>query len=207
VSGLASRFEACWRGLGCTNDPAPTYEALVAAWREPHRVYHSPDHLRTCLELFDEVRDRAERPADVEAALWFHDAVYDTHPLDNEARSARWAREALAAGGADPSTGARVADLVRETRHDAPANGGDAALVVDVDLAVLGFPAEEFDAYARGVRDEYRWVDEPEWRLARRRVLAGFLARDPLYRTPELRVRFETRARDNLARATAALRQ
>lgn len=49
---------------------------------------------------------------------------------------------------------------------------------------------------------EYSWVPGPIYRRRRREVLSGFLARRPIYGTPELRAVFEARARENLAHAT-----
>jgi len=38
-------------------------------------------------------------PAEVELAIWFHDAIYDLWRTDNEARSADWTRDAIVAAG------------------------------------------------------------------------------------------------------------
>lgn len=46
-------------------------------------------------------------------------------------------------------------DLILATRHDVSPPAGDAALLVDVDLAILGSPAERLDEYERQVRQEY----------------------------------------------------
>jgi len=68
------------------------YQDLVARYREPHRRYHTLQHLEECFARFDELRALAEHPRDVELAIWFHDAIYDTRRSDNEARSAAWGR-------------------------------------------------------------------------------------------------------------------
>ena len=81
----------------------------------------------------------------------------------------------------------------------------DAALFLDMDLAILGAEADVFDAYEEAVRREYGWVEEPMWRAGRAAVLTNFLARPHIYHTAEFRQRFEPRARQNLKRALAAL--
>ena len=91
------------------------------------------------------------------------------------------------------------------TRHSAAPDAGDASLLVDIDLAVLGASAARFDAYERQIRAEYAQVPEPAFRQRRRALLAAFLARDRLYATAPLRAELEASARTNLARSIAAL--
>jgi predicted metal-dependent HD superfamily phosphohydrolase len=81
----------------------------------------------------------------------------------------------------------------------------DCALFLDMDLTILGAPAAVFDAYEHAVRCEYDWVTEPQWKLGRRAVLAGFLARPAIYATAQFRASHETAARHNLERAIARL--
>jgi predicted metal-dependent HD superfamily phosphohydrolase len=59
--------------------------------------------------------------------------------------------------------------------------------------------------YERQVRAEYRWVPGFLYRRGRRRVLADFAARRPLYRTPALRAALEAQAAVNLAGSLARL--
>jgi predicted metal-dependent HD superfamily phosphohydrolase len=54
-----------------------------------------------------------------------------------------------------------VRDLILATRHDVSPPAGDAALLVDVDLAILGSPVERFDEYEHQVRQEYDSLDPP----------------------------------------------
>ena len=194
-------WHAMWRELGELAGDEGLFNRVVAAYSEPHRHYHTLQHLRECLTLFDEVRALAERPAEVEMALWFHDGVYDVHRQDNEERSAEWAREVLP----DRDAGARVHALVMATKgHEA--RGVDGKLLVDVDLAILGASPERFEESSLQIRQEYAHVPEEEYRSRRSAILKGFLDRPVIYGTPMMRERFEEQARGNISRAILSLR-
>jgi predicted metal-dependent HD superfamily phosphohydrolase len=197
------RFNRVWRRLGGKTDPQELFSALVKAYAEPHRAYHTIEHIEDCLKQFDAARYLAEQPDEVEMALWFHDAVYDTQASDNEERSAEWAFNALSAGGIPPAISRRISDLVLATRHRALPSGRDAQLLSDVDLSILGRSASAFDQYDRAIRIEYQWVPEEVYRGARAQVLAEFLQRQSIYQTEHFRRLYEEPARRNLTRALA----
>lgn len=199
-----ARWLATWAALNLA-PPAGLCEQLLRAWDEPQRHYHTQQHLTECLTLFDTLRMHAEQPADIELALWFHDAVYDVQAHDNEARSAHWASEALAAGGVDAARCQRVHDLIMATCHTALPASPDQALLVDIDLAILGAPAARFAGYTRQIGAEYAWVPPQVYAVKRRAVLQGFLDREQIYTTPAVAQRLEQQARDNLAKAISLL--
>jgi len=201
VSTLAA-FDAHWRtawsAVGRHTPPAALRDALLARYAEPHRHYHTLQHLGECLDAFARERAHAQRSGEVALALWFHDAVYDLHAHDNELRSADWARDALRAEGIDAAAAQRVHDLVMATKHDTQPADADARLLVDIDLSILGAPAERFAEYERQIRAEYAHVPPEVFEPRRRLILGHFLARDPLYQTPVMRARCEAQARTNL---------
>jgi len=186
-----------WASLGLTGDAA-LLERLLASYAEPQRHYHTLQHLSECLDLFDQVAHLARRPGEVALALWFHDAVYIPQGHDNEARSAAWAGEALQAAGADEAVIARTQALIMATAHHQAQEQGDARLVIDVDLAILGAEPARFAEYEEQVRAEYASVPVELYRQKRGELLTRFLERPAIYGTAELHARLEQQARTNL---------
>lgn len=191
-----------WRSLaGADNDALG--EALIAAWNEPHRVYHDQSHLTW---LLDEAERRAaliEDAAFVGYAIWFHDAIYviggketDGSVMpDNEARSAAWAREAIA----DNALAARVGDVIEMTRkhHEGEASS-DAALFLDMDIAILGQPWEIYCAYAAAVRREFSAYNCGAFAAGRWRFLDAQLERARTFRTDVYEAELGKQARANM---------
>ena len=59
-------------------------------------------HLEECFAKLTEIRNFAEHAAEVELALWFHDAIYEKYSSQNEVKSAELAvKKVLAAGGTE----------------------------------------------------------------------------------------------------------
>jgi predicted metal-dependent HD superfamily phosphohydrolase len=204
VTPAADAWQRAWRALRAA--PAPGLLAeLESRYREAHRAYHTLQHLDECFARLAEAESLAERLAEVQIALWFHDAVYDTRASDDEETSARWARESLEAAGAPGEAAGRVAELVLATKHAAVPAGRDAQLLVDVDLSILGADEARFDEYEAQVRREYEWVAENAFRAGRARVLESFLARPAIFATRWFAERLEERARRNLRRSLRAL--
>jgi predicted metal-dependent HD superfamily phosphohydrolase len=183
---------------------------LTAIYRGGDRHYHDLRHIETLLALAEENAREINDNEAVEAAIWFHDAVYDTRKADNEEQSAELATELLAGVAADERLGFIAAMIRASANHRIPLSmpqsaAHDCALFLDMDLAILGSPAEEFAAYERAVRREYDWVPEKEWLVGRSQVLRNFLARPFIYASPQFQRSHEAAARSNLKRSLALL--
>ena len=77
----------------------PVRAELVRAYAAPDRHYHDLRHIEALLGLADAYADAIVDRDAVEAAIWFHDAIYDTRRNDNEARSAELAIARLVDAG------------------------------------------------------------------------------------------------------------
>lgn len=181
--------------------------ALIDRYGEPHRRYHTGEHLIAVLDLVDELAAHAGRPDAVRLAAWFHDAVYDPARADNEERSARLAERMLADTDLVAATAGEVARLVRLTEtHDPAANDGNGEVLCDADLAVLAAEPAAYAAYAAAVREEYGFVPDDAFARGRADVLRGLLARPAIFRTPPAHARFEAAARHNVETELVLLR-
>ncbi len=194
-----------WSRLGAQGDGLSIFSGLGAAYAEPARAYHTAEHIRDCLAQFDLSRHTAQRPDEVEAAIWFHDAVYLPGASDNENRSARLAQTTLADARAPLEVAHRITGLVLATQHLAIPSEPDEALLCDIDLSILGRTPEAFDEFEGRIRREYAWVPEPVYRGARAEILAGFLRRRSIFQTDYFRDRYEVPARTNLERMISQL--
>lgn len=193
-----------WRRLGAHGEPRRYHDELVALYSAPDRAYHTLAHIEQCLVECERLpSDLAERPL-LELALWYHDAIYDTRAQDSEERSAELAsRMACEVGLTEPSA-ARVDALIRLTKtHEVPEGDLVAAYLVDIDLAILGSEPDRFAEYDRQIRQEYSWVPAEFYEPRRRQILAGFLGRPAIYRTPLFHALYEHRAHANLAQMLA----
>ncbi len=192
---------------------------LREAYAHPPRAYHNFGHVEAVMRHFDAVAEGPgwRQPREVRLAVLYHDAIYEPSRGDNEARSAVFAREEIAAAmpAADIDVD-RVAGLIELTaRHgrfgpgdfDDDAHPDDVRHFLDCDMAILGAAPDAFDAYDRGIASEYRG-HVPGWlfRINRRRFLKALLARERIFLSDFFHERLDARARANLRRAVTGKR-
>jgi predicted metal-dependent HD superfamily phosphohydrolase len=205
---LRDSFARDAQSIGATRNVDLVLKRIVRAYAEPHRAYHTLEHVRAGLEHLEGLRTSLMEPSQVNVAYWFHDVVYARGPLqDNEGASARAAREALAEMGVGQFVRERISSMILATKtHLLPAgvNWGldpDLETLLDVDLAILGSDPQVYARFERDVRREYDWVPfEAAYTDGRAKVLRTFLARKAIFKRPELYLRWEERARENMTR-------
>jgi predicted metal-dependent HD superfamily phosphohydrolase len=183
--------------------------ALRARWSEPHRHYHTLQHLDAVLDILDANARLADDPDAVRLAAWYHDAVYDPTAStgDNEEASAALATADLTALGLPADRVTEVARLIRLTRdHRADPRDPDGCLLADADLAILAAEPAAYDAYAAAVRREYAHVPEPLYRAGRAVVLDQLRAMPRLYQAVPAAREWTASAHANLDRELIALR-
>lgn len=188
--------------------PDALVDALARAYGEPHRAYHNATHIAELLRWFDVVAEGPgwQRPAEVYLAILFHDAIYDPAAKDNEARSAAWARRAIAEH-ALPADADNVAELIELTaRHGRLESAiGDAALFLDADMSIIGAAIDAYREYARQIRREYAAVPADAYRAGRGAFVAALAQKSRIYFSDFFHTRLDLQARLNLADELARL--
>jgi len=197
--------------LGNPKGAPAVFERLVACYGEAGRFYHVLEHIVDMLDETNLAIGALKNSLAVRLAIWFHDSVYDTGNKDrrvvfyNETLSACMAERELLALGFAPDLVGAVKALVMVTSYAAEAENDDARFLSDLDIAILGKPAEEFDRYEACIRKEYAHVGDGLFCERRKMILRNILERKPLYRTEPFRLRYEGAARANLARSIKQL--
>ncbi|MBM3796323.1 MAG: hypothetical protein FJW31_20190 [Acidobacteria bacterium] len=102
--------------------------------------------------------------------------MYDPHSARNEEASAEIAAEALAEMGVAAAVIARTGQLILSTRHLEPAEPDEeTALLISLDLSILGADPARYDAYTAAIRAEYAHVSDRDFRRGRDALLRSFL--------------------------------
>jgi len=180
-----------------------TRDELIQAYSAPGRHYHDIRHIEDCLAKLDRVSGLSTRDREIlNQAIWWHDVVYDPTRTDNEEQSAELAEQNVA-----PDLRDQVARLIRLTRthHVAPSDRLG-AILISIDLSILGADTLVYDAYAAAIRREYGHVPDAAYRQGRAAVLERFAARSVIYPDAGFAAELDRQARANIARELAALR-
>ena len=190
-------------------------EDLLERYEQPHRKYHTSVHLSEMLTALKTLykRHHTATPRAVLLAAWFHDAVYEANPGDDEAASADLARTALtplASTGFLTNRGVTaIAHLIELTASHQLADGieeytsgaltrADAAFFLDADLAILAADSPRYTRYVAGVRAEYAHYAPDAFTRGRAAILQGFLNRTAIYASDTAHLLWDAPARLNL---------
>ena len=190
-------------------------EDLLERYEQPHRKYHTSVHLSEMLTALKTLykRHHTATPRAVLLAAWFHDAVYEANPGDDEAASADLARTALTPLASTGSLTNRevtaIAHLIELTASHQLTDGieeytsgaltrADAAFFLDADLAILAADSPRYTRYVAGVRAEYAHYTLDAFTRGRAAILQGFLNRTAIYASDTAHLLWDAPARLNL---------
>lgn len=186
-----------------------TTAALSTLYAEKHRHYHDITHIMNCLaELENFVHPDLTTPKRniVEAAIWFHDAIYNPYSTLNEHYSAKLVSSKVV------SYTEIVHDLVILTRdHLVSIDWGYQTyltdkyvicgkVLMDIDLSGFGKSWDEYKRNGDNIRKEYYNTSDIEFYIRRLGFLEKLAKKDTLYYTDYFRTRYHSLSQKNLKR-------
>jgi predicted metal-dependent HD superfamily phosphohydrolase len=199
LSRWLARLPSDWTG-GCSVE---LFARARAEYESSVRHYHDWHHVEACVAQLASFP--CDHPRTVFLSLVFHDAVYVAGRADNEAKSAELARTALGAENCVSESELDTIDrMIRATsNHHAHEHSADRdlAVMLDIDLSILGAPREDYQRYAQAIHDEYvpSATTDAGFRIGRLEFLERALSAPSLFLTPDASRRWDARARANIA--------
>jgi len=190
-----------WDRIDAKGNPQEVLQDIAARYGEPWRYYHTLEHVAQSLEELEKTRDLCDNPDLVEFALWGHDIVYDPQSSTNEKRSAELTEYIARKIGLSVFFQMGAYGLVIATKHVKPPETPNEKLIIDVDLSILGKPADVYADVEKKIRAEYHIYSDEDFAKGRADILQSFLDRPHIYNTEHFRSKYEAKARKNLARA------
>src|ERR1043166_9068049 len=177
--------------------PKMNREELAAAYTAPGRHYHNLAHIEDCLAALVRMDNLSAAEREIlSGAVWWHDVVYDATRSDNEELSARLAEQHVR-----ENLRQEVGRLIRLTKtHDVQPDDRLGAILISIDLSILGAEPARYDAYAAAIRQEFIHVPERDYRAGRANVLSQFAGRPVIFPNAAFAARYDRQARENLAR-------
>ena len=179
------------------------YAFFTKKYSEPHRHYHTLEHIGDCLQKLNEVKSEAEDLKSIQTAILYHDIFYDPHRKDNEEKSANYAFKLLKKKKF--KNAAKVKKLILLTKHPSNPVSEDEKFLLDIDLSILGAKPEKYAVYEENIRKEYIQVPKDLYSKGRSRLLIQLLESEQIFQTLFFKSKYETQARINLDSALKAL--
>lgn len=177
-------------------------ELLKHYYSEPHRAYHTTQHIVECIELFHLIQSSLQDPVAIELAIWFHDVIYEPKSTQNELDSAELFLQ-LMQDILSSVQCMKIYHWILATQKHLPTADTDLQYLLDIDLAILGQSPARFSQYDHQIRQEYAWVHQHTYQQKRAEVLKGMMAHGVIYQTAFFQQHFQTQAEQNLKQALA----
>lgn len=181
------------------------WQELSQAYAGRKRHYHTLAHLSALLAELRPYQAEIAAWDDLLFSLFYHDAVYDALRSDNEEKSAELAANRLGQIGVPIAQMEYCRAQILATKRHEPSGDPDTDLFTDADLAILGQPWAQYQAYAQQVRAEYKIYPDLLYKPGRKKVLRHFLEKARIYKTTPFFERYEVAARANLTQELATL--
>lgn len=210
IHHLKTEFNDLITQYGTNSSVSDWADALIQAYSEPQRHYHTTRHIYSMLQCFEQNKSRISEPMVIELAIYFHDWIYDPLAKDNEIQSLGVFESFASEMKLSDDLRDKVCIFIKATIKHAIPEGNehdeDLKLFLDFDLEVLSRNEAEYQEYSREIRQEYIHFSDIDYTNGRIKVLETFIERPNLYFSTFFREQKEDIARRNIKAEIDALR-
>lgn len=178
------------------------YEEIEKKYTSNRRHYHNLYHIAALLRFCEQYTGELNNHDVVAFAVFYHDIIYNPLRKDNEPRSAQLAVKRLQALQVPAAAIEQVKLYIEATQTHAVTAAvthmGDLQLFLDFDMSILAADWENYEAYTRQVRKEYRIYPDKLYYPGRKKFLEHCLQTEFIFQTEVFRKKYEGVARENI---------
>ncbi|WP_136666522.1 hypothetical protein [Flavobacterium sp. H122] len=194
---LQQLFNRLLENIGFSNNEIfSRWNELQKAYSHKSRHYHNLNHLKEMIACFEKYRDELQFPDEVLYAIFYHDYIYKSSRKDNEQKSAEFAIQILPENTALNKD--RIYQLIMATKNHQPSQNEDEKWLIDFDLKILAKEWDDYTAYFKQIRKEYKIYPDFLYNPGRKKALLHFLENEFIYQTKVFRDLYEQQARQNI---------
>jgi len=178
---------------------------IEKAYNGKKRFYHNLTHLQN---MYNELQACAHLITDWDTilfSLYYHDIVYKATSKENEEKSALIAVDRLLLMQFPTQRINACSEQVLATKHHNLNSNADTNLLIDADMAILGYNWGDYKEYYEAVRKEYAIYPDFLYNPGRAKVLRHFLSGNNMYSTTFFKEKYESKARNNIQKELALL--
>ena len=155
------------------------FNNIISCYSEPHRHYHTIEHLRDCFELVDKCNHVIYSASFIlEVSLWLHDIVYIPNKQDNEKQSAKYT--SLFKNILTSQESFLIKKFILLTKNHISTDidfknwiygKEQLELFLDIDNSILASSKLKYKQYKNNIRKEYSFASDKDFYTGRLKFL------------------------------------
>jgi len=188
------------------------FQKIISAYSESHRHYHVLDHLEDLFDLLEKYAPHftSRQRADAIAFFFWHDYMYLTHSLEvigkNEIESAKRLSSDFNILGLNRDCTYLEKLIIASKTHDLENGDVFGALLLDMDMSILGRDQITYDSYRGKIRKEFQGFPDAVFYTSRRDLfLVPTLLKQRIFITDTFERDFGFSAMENIKREVGVI--
>jgi predicted metal-dependent HD superfamily phosphohydrolase len=149
------------------------YKVLLSMWNEPHRHYHTQNHLLDLIDQINEAKSYLDSHKNYEKLILcalFHDCVYDPSKSNNEEESAKFFLSCCQEKNEDTK---HIYQMILDTKEH-KSEEKLSKIFNHFDMSIVESDFDKLLEWEIGINEEYK-VYGAEYKIGRLQFLEGLL--------------------------------